>query len=175
MTSPGMPKYLLKLKKGFTLLEILISVAILTFVALAIYGVIVAGQRTYYSGLGTLELQSQARLAFFTMTRELREATSFAVTPVGADDDSIVFSTPNEASISYYRDVSDSNADGLTSQVIREYPLGTRKVLANDVTSLRFLPSGDLVEIRLVVSKTSGGRQYQLTSSAKVEARNEDE
>jgi prepilin-type N-terminal cleavage/methylation domain-containing protein len=163
----------LKSLKGFTLLEILVAVAISSFVALGVFGVLLAGQRTYDSGLGTLDLNSQIRLSLFYLTRELREAEDFSITTVDADDDSISFSTPNESSITYYRDVSDANSDGVTTQLIREYPAGTRKVIANNIASLEFSSSGDLIEIHLTASKTSGGRQYQVISVTKVEARNE--
>jgi len=163
----------LKPLKGFTLLEVLVSIAIFSVISIGIYNVLIVGQRTFYTGLGTLELQSQIRMAVSWITRELREGTSFSITTVDADDDSITFSTPNEASIAYYRDVSDLNGDNITTQVIREYPSGTRKVVANDITSLEFSSSGRLVKVSLTAAKNSGGRQLQSALITNVETRNE--
>lgn len=157
--------------RGFTMLELLVSVAILALITPAIYNVLIFGQRTFYSGTDTLQMQSRMRIATSYITRELRQAADYTI---GINNDSIVFSTPNEASIHYFRDTGDANGDGLTSQMIREYPAGTLKVIANDISLLQFSPSGSLVQIRIDATKSSGGRQIQLSSTVKAEARNEE-
>jgi type II secretory pathway component PulJ len=159
--------------RSFTLLEVLISLAIFIIISAGIYNVLLIGQKTFNSGVGIVDLQSQMRLFISSITRELREAKTFSIALIDDDDDSITFSTPNESSITYYRDVADLNGDGLTNQIIREYPLGTRRVVANNISSLEFLADGNVVEIRLTAAKNADGRQLQLTSITKVEARNE--
>lgn len=159
--------------KGFTLIEVFISVAILSIIFAASYAVLLTGQNTWFVGLDMSELQSQLRLGSSYITREFREATSFSITPIDADDDILVFTTPNETSISYYRDINDSNNDGLTNQIIREYPSGTRRVVANNISSLHFSSLGELLQVNIAASKTSRGRTLQLSLVEKVRGRNE--
>jgi len=46
-------------------------------------------------------------------------------------DDMITFDTSSSADVQYYRDAEKN-------QVVREYPLGTKRILANDIESLNF-------------------------------------
>ena len=159
--------------KGFTLVEVFISVAILSIIFAGSYAVLLTGRNTWFVGLDMLELHSQLRLGSSYIIREFREATSFSVTPVDADDDILVFTTPNESSISYYRDINDLNNDGLTNQIIREYPIGTRRVVANNISSLHFSSSEELLQVSITAAKTSRGRILQLSLAEKVRGRNE--
>jgi len=159
--------------KGFTLMEVLISVAILSIIFAASYAVLLTGHNTWFVGLDMSELQSQLRLGSSYIIREFREATVFSITPVDADDDTLVFTTPSETAISYYRDINDLNNDGLTNQIIREYPSGTRRVVANNISSLRFSSSGELLQVNMAAAKTSKGRTLQVSLAEKVRARNE--
>lgn len=170
-----MIKNLLKprMDKGFTLVEVLISVAILSIIFAGSYAVLLTGQNTWFVGIDTCELQAQLRLGSSYIIREFHEATSFSITPVDTDDDILVFTTPNEASISYYRDISDSNNDGRTDQIIREYPSGTRRVISNNISSLSFSSLGKLLQVNIAASKTSRGRTLQLSLAEKVRGRNE--
>jgi prepilin-type N-terminal cleavage/methylation domain-containing protein len=162
-----------RMDKGFTLVEVLISVAILSIIFAASYAVLLTGQNTWFVGQDMLGLQSQLRLGSSCIIREFREAASFSITPVDADDDILTFRTPNEASISYYRDINDLNNDSLTDQIIREYPSGTIRVIANNISSLHFSSSGKLLQINITAAKTSRGRTLQLSLAEKVIGRNE--
>lgn len=145
--------------KAFTLVEVLVSIAILGFLIAGIFGVLNIGTMTYNTNLGRLDLQQNARQAMYWMVRELREASAGEVNIEPRVDslgnyDRITFNTPNESSIRYYRDGEDIDGNNIGTQIIREYPAGTYRILANDIHSLSFSLSGDVVESQLTAKKT---------------------
>lgn len=149
--------------RGFTLVEILVSVVILGFLFAAIYGVLNIGNIVFKDDMTLLQLQQQARQGMDAMVNEIRESKSSEVSIVDGNT-KIIFKVPPEVygnpwvgSISYYRDVNDANSDGVVDQVIREYPAGTRKILANDITVLSFSLAGGVVGIELAAKKASRG------------------
>lgn len=149
--------------RGFTLVEILVSVVIVGFLFAAIYGVLNIGNIVYKDDMTLLQLQQQARQAMSTMVKEIRESKPSEVSIVDGNT-KIIFKVPPETygnpwvgPISYYRDVNDANSDGVVDQVIREYPTGTRKILGNDITTLSFSLTVDVVGIEVATKKASRG------------------
>ena len=153
--------------RGLTLVEILVSVVILGFLFAAIYGVLNIGNIIFKDDMTLLELQQQARQGMDGMVREIRQTNTDPVegniSIVSGSE--ITFSVPPQTygdpwvgPISYYRDVNDANNDGVVNQIIREYPAGTRKILANEITVLSFSLAGSVAGIELAAKKASRGR-----------------
>lgn len=150
--------------RGFTLVEILVSVLILGLLFAGIYGVLNVGSIIYREDINLVELGQQVRQAMDAMVKEIRESKSSEITIISGNTISFkvppaVYGDPWVGPISYYRDVNDANNDGVVNQIIREYPAGTRKILANDITVLSFSVSGDLAEIQLAAQKTVRNRE----------------
>ncbi len=131
-----------KFLKGFTLAEILVSAVILSLIIAGIFAILNVANISWYTDMGLLGLQQQARQAMYRMVREIRQSSPLRKT---IDDGKITFYIPPEVygdpwvgPISYYRDVNDTNNGGVVNQIIREYPQGTRKIVANDIDSLSF-------------------------------------
>ena len=147
--------------KGFTLVEILVSVLILGFLFAAIYGVLNIGNIIFKDDITLVQLQQQARQAMAAMVKEIRESKSSEITiqnnEITLKIPPEVYGNPWVGPISYYRDVNDANSDGVVDQVIREYPQNTRKILGNDITALSFSLAGDVVVIELAAKKASRG------------------
>jgi len=139
--------------KAFTIIEVLIVVVIFSFLAIGITGVMNLGNLTFPIDLGQVNLQHQVRQAMQWLSRELREAS--AVT-YGADYKSVTFNSYSGSGIAYYLDASDVNGDNLTNQIIREFPAGSRRVIANDISELLFTP--DTVNPLLLRVDISAGR-----------------
>ncbi|TAN61784.1 hypothetical protein EPN16_02850 [bacterium] len=157
-------RYPLSAKEGFTLVEILISAAIALFVVLGVYAVLNIGNATWFTDMGMLDLQQEARLAMDGMTREIRQSSSsgMSITNVG---EKVEFYIPDVASsISY----SLQN-----NQLVREHPAGTEKVLSGDLTSLNFSLASDIVTIQLILGKTAQSRNLSFSLTEKVRLRNE--
>ena len=172
--------------KGFTLVEVLVSAAILTFIIAGIYAILNIGRMTYYTDMCYLDLHQNARQSMRWMVRELREASAedIAIVSIVGDDDRITFDTPNEDGIQYYRDLSDINVDNIENQIIREHPTGTYRILSNDISTLSFCCWHDdicdedcsnsyLLQIQLTAEKTASGRDLSFPLIVKVRLRNE--
>lgn len=154
--------------RGFTLIEILVSFAILSLLFIGVYAVFNVGSITYYMDMGLLDLQQQARQAMDLMTKEVREAEAnqISITHVDSDDDQVTFSTPTKTDIKYYRDLTEN-------RIMREYPAGTTKILANDINSLEFLLTGSVLRIQLQAGKMVRQKQLSFSLTEKVRSRNE--
>lgn len=117
-------------RRGFSLIEIMISAAILSLVILGILGILQFADMTWHSDMGLLDLQQAGRQAMDGISREIRRADPLRNVTMAIDGTSIQFYIPDYAdSITY----SLSN-----NQIIREHPGGTNRVLANDISSLGF-------------------------------------
>jgi len=159
--------------KGFTLVEFLVSAVILSIIVIGIYGVLNVGNIMYYSDIGLLELQQNARQGMEKMINELREASNIQISTLDDNSDQIVFNNYKGVGIEYYRDINDLNGDGIVNQIIRQDPSGSREVLANNITRLKFLLSSPYLTIEVKAEKSV--RQIPLSFSLKenVALRNE--
>lgn len=150
--------------KGFTLVETLVSVLIFGLLVAGIYGVLNVGSAIYREDINLVELQQQVRQAMDWMAKEIRESKPSEITITNGNTISFkvppaIYTDPWVGPIIYYRDVDDTNSDGITDQVIREYPQGTRRILANNITVLSFSLSTDIVEIQVAAKKDVGARE----------------
>ncbi|MGD9015278.1 MAG: hypothetical protein PVI33_04570, partial [Candidatus Omnitrophota bacterium] len=68
--------------------------------------------------------------------------------------------------IRYYLNVEDN-------QIIREYPVGTQKIIANNVSSLAFSLNGEALGIQLSCTDTVRGRDLSFSLGGEVKFRNE--
>jgi hypothetical protein len=160
--------------RGLSLVEVLVSVFILGILVIGILNVMDLGSENYHINAGSLELQRQAFQALDWMINELREADITSITPLDADSDQIVFDAPGgDSGIQYYRDINDANGDGSIDQVIREYPPGTRKVLANRITRLKFTHSSPFLDINISTAQTVRQKQLSFALKERVMLRNE--
>ncbi len=159
--------------KGFTLIEVLVTTVILTFIIAGIFAVLNVADMNWHSDMGLLDLQQQARQAMDVMVKEIRQSTQdTSLCPSGITRANLnakisfyvvpqIYGGSCVGPISYYRDTQDLNYDGVTDQLIREYPQNTRKILANGITTLSFPPNSDIniVNIQLAAQKNIGTRQ----------------
>lgn len=127
---------------GFTFAEILVCVALIAFIMIGIYEVIIVGQRSWHTDTGMVDLQQASRKAMDVMTREIRQSAS---SQVDIDGSEISFKVPEpdgedwmDEDIKYYLDSADANDDGKTNQILREYPNGEYQVAADDINTLSF-------------------------------------
>lgn len=162
--------------RAFTLIEILISVFILSVVFSGVYMFLNMGEITYSADMGLLELHQQTRQAMYWMVGELRQTTG--IPDISSNGERITFNTFTASGIQYYRDATQN-------QIIREYPTGTPRILCNYITSLSFCcwhdttsscdtscSDSNLVKIQLNADKTIKGGGLSSSLKEQVRLRN---
>ena len=150
--------------RGLSLLEIMVSALILAFIVIGLTEVLNIGALTFPIDSAWLDLQQQTRQAMEWMTKDLRETkkADIQINVLNADSDQITFNTVDQTQVKFYRDASDANNDGRVDQVIYEYPAGTRKVLANYISRLKF-STGPAFILRIEVRAAQTIRQKPLS------------
>jgi prepilin-type N-terminal cleavage/methylation domain-containing protein len=155
--------------KGFTLLEILVTILIFGFIVGGIYGVLNIARTNYDTTLVSLNLQRQVRQGMSRLSREIRQANASTIvisTPDANNNNTITFNTPTATGVKYYVLLS---SDGVW-QLVREYPTDTKIYRANDIKVLSFparSTGSNIQKITIGASKTffSGGKSQTLTFS----------
>ncbi len=147
------------MKKGFTLIEVLVSVLLLTFIVGALIAVFNMGRDVYDSNEGMMDMQRVVRQSIGGMIRELRQSRIADIT-IGGGGSTISFIVPisvdpltNSSSIQYYVDADN--------QLVREHPAGTLQVLAINVDSVSFTLNGNILDV--AVQATIDLKQQDLT------------
>jgi len=160
--------------RGFTLLEILISLTIMSLIVAGIFAIINVADVTWNTDMVLLDIQQQARLAMDGMTREARQAKPSDIT-VSEEGGRIDFLVPNVSNaVGYYLQ---------GNQIIREHPTGTTKILANYINVLNFCCVGGsgcadcanarILQVQIQATKTMKGRTATFPLTEKVMLRNE--
>jgi len=76
-------------RQGFTLLEVLVSIAVFSLVMLTVYSLFSMAQTTYSQGGNDMELWQNARASLDRMTRELRQAEEIVTVLPATNEDPI--------------------------------------------------------------------------------------
>ncbi len=149
---------------GYTLVEILLSLGILSFLLLCAYGVLETGNSVTVQDNALVTAQQQARNAMDRIVREVRGSSTAAITVINADSDRITFTIPTATGVMYY--LSGAN-------LVREYPSGTTVKVANSIGRLKFTVSGSLLQVDLRADVSTFGRTVSFPLKQKVRLRNE--
>ncbi len=148
--------------RGFTVLEILVSVAVSTIILLGLYALLETGQNTTSRGEQKLDLQQAARAGLDTMVRDLRMAGSGLPNPHDYTNPDAAFTAATPNSVSFRIDPQSANTD-LTANASSGTTViylnatdpftagGTIYIFGNDGGS----PPADHWETKVVSSKTS--------------------
>ncbi|MFC1658581.1 PilW family protein [Candidatus Omnitrophota bacterium] len=157
--------------KAFTLLEVLVSLLIFSFLIAAIFVILNVSDMTYSNDLGLLDLHQQARFAMDGMVRELRRSKDSRISVVSVSEINFYISPETYGSdwigpIRYYWDANQN-------QIIREYPTGTTKIIAQDISGLSFSLNSDLLDIQLTSAKIVRQRNLSFALAGQVRFRNE--
>jgi prepilin-type N-terminal cleavage/methylation domain-containing protein len=147
---------------GFTLVEVLVACLIFSVIIGATFALLRIGDISWHFDMGLLDINQHLRHGMDVMMRELRQADDGSVViDVGGDE--IEFAIDG-ADVSYY--LQDSN-------LVRENPSGTIRVVAQNISSLQFAQTGSVVQIDLTGSKTVSRKDFSNTISEKVRLRND--
>jgi prepilin-type N-terminal cleavage/methylation domain-containing protein len=142
-------------KNGFTIIELLISITIFSFIIIAIYAVFDLGNLSWNQQQVAVELQQNVRAAIDGITREIRHSdySEIMITDIDSDgNNEIQFSHPGSNDEIYYY------LQG--NQIIREHPPGNNaKVIANYITDLGCSLSGGLITIYIKGQKQDNSQR----------------
>lgn len=159
----------MKRKLGFTLVEVLVSVAITSMAVVVIFTLFNQGDALFQQEIVLLDLQQQVRLAMDGMSREIRQATPLAnVSITGAPgNNTIQFSVINATqNVTYFLNASN--------QIIRQHPPAADKILAHFIGNLTFSLNANVVSLGINATKTDNkGRLLLFSLNQKVRLRNE--
>ena len=146
------------MKKGFTLIELMIVAMIFSILLGATYSILSMSRASFQAGDIQLAVQQEARKAMDKIAREIREASSVNLSAA------YPFTIWGEK-IKY--EVADN-------QLLREAEGQSPVVLANDISGIEFtLFGGDIVYITLISQKTTVfGRSLSSTLKSQITLRN---
>lgn len=152
--------------KAFTLVEVMISLGILSFVLLAGYGVLQAGNTIFVKDEALLVMQQQTRDAMNRIVKEVRQASSQTITSNynGTTNDKIVFTIPTATGIQYY--LNGTN-------LVRQYPSGTTNNIASNISVLKFTLTASLLQIQITANQVIYSVTTSFSLTDKVRLRNE--
>lgn len=152
--------------KAHTLVEVIVSLGILSFVLLGGYGVLQAGNTIFVKDEALLQMQQQTRDAMNRIIKEVRQASSQTITSNynGTTNDKIVFTIPNAAGIQYY--LNGTN-------LVRQYPAGTTWNIASNINLLKFTLTGSLLQIQITANQLIYSVTTSFSLTDKVRLRNE--
>lgn len=133
--------------KGFTLIEVIVSTAIMSVIILALLTACNAGQSAYSSSDKIMDVMQVIRHPVQSMMNEIRQSkpTDVVITNSGAKIQFVIPKTLNP--VSYSQDISYYvNAN---NQLVREHPLGTTKILASNIDSINFSIAANRLQLNL--------------------------
>jgi prepilin-type N-terminal cleavage/methylation domain-containing protein len=151
-----MPQGTSRSRKGFTLIEILISVSIFALILIGIYNLFDTSRATYVSGQRRVDVQQNARAALDEIVREIRMTGYFPenfTTPPASPLLANPIQVATNAALAVYGDLDGSGASNvflfcLDGSLVRRqkaaaggvtaYTCASGQVMAEYVTSLSF-------------------------------------
>jgi MSHA biogenesis protein MshO len=155
-------------RRGYTLLEAIVTLLLLSVVLLGVYGVLQTGNTVFMKDITLLDMQQQSRNALDRIVREVRQASSQDIdVNFSGTNDRLSFKIPQIPTgtlIRYY--LSGAN-------LVREYPAGTIVTVASNIDYLKFDATGALLTINARASKTIYSNPVSFLLKTKVRLRNE--
>ncbi|MFH1062904.1 MAG: hypothetical protein V1747_08510 [Candidatus Omnitrophota bacterium] len=132
--------------KGFTLVELLVSVFIMTGMVIALFSAFEVGRNVYDSNQALMEKQRIIQQTMGAMVKELRQSKMADIT-ISSANTQIDFIIPQ--SVNPLVNSSNIRYSIVNNQIVREHPPGNQQVLAINVDSLIFTLTGNLLEIEI--------------------------
>ena len=152
------------MNKGFTLVELLVTTLIFSFMLMCFYSVLNVGRTHYFIDIGLIDLQEQERNALDRIVREVRASSATTITTISSTSDRISFNIPGSTGIQYFLS---------GAQLIRQDPNGLQRIIAYNITRLKFTATGTLLQIQLQADQTVLSKALSVAMTEEVRLRNE--
>jgi prepilin-type N-terminal cleavage/methylation domain-containing protein len=158
-----------KNRKGFTFIEVLISIGIFAALVGGIFSVMEASRRAWFIGDASVELRQEIIKAFICMEPELQKTTPGQISiTVGNNDSSLTFKIPQAINGSIVNAGGNITWSGTityalnaTNRIVRTNGNST-SVLANNIIGLLFtrpVNTTDILQVDISAQKTSVTRR----------------
>lgn len=141
----------MKTRSGFTLIEVLVSLSILTVVLSAAASLTVTAGRSFDLTGAQLNASQNASIGVQNMNQDLREAMQVTISsatdmlvyyPQVASDGTYIHGALDSTDyIEYYRGRSDGTADAAGDKLLRKRSGRTAQVICSGVTNVQFTSS----------------------------------
>ena len=153
-------------KIGFSLVEVLVTVAISTVVFAGIYSTYIVGNRAWVHYNDAISARREVRRAMTAMVIELREAENVRVVQ-GPEGSAIYFHNRIDGPVSFAWNRLGNDAD----KIIR-YNRASKRILAQYISALSFNKLKDAVIVNVMANKrTSKGTENRAMLKEKVALR----
>jgi len=173
------------MKRSFTLIELMISCAILTILIFALFQAMDTGRNLWFSGDVSMQLRQEIIKTFARMERELKTTRPAQINlTIGTSGPTLTFKIPQDVNgdgtiLDAYGNIEWSPNITYTlngaNQITRTDSIRAA-VIANNVTSLRFsrpISLANILQIDITVNKTTlNGRQLQDSGQLIIKMRN---
>lgn len=167
---------------GFTLVELMVVVAIVTIVMGAVYATLTIGRQSWYTAQAKIEMRQETRKAMDLMVKELRQS-GLDYSPKYPGEVIALALDTNQNTITFrisqgWDSVNQRIDWGnqITYSLNGKQLFGNSTVLANNITSLQFRRTSttpDIIEISIIAQKDIlHGRRLQSTLDSQVMLRN---
>jgi len=156
-------KFYFQKSHGFTLMEMLITIMLFSFIMAGVYAVTAAGENSWQVNQVKIELQQEMRKAMDNMIHELRQAGDSSIVNVPADNTwytTVTFRTPagvSSGSINWNADTIQFVRGGANNEYLQRVSSST-KTICQDMQSLQFRrqsTSPDILEVAMQAQKNT--------------------
>jgi len=176
-------------KKGFTLIETIMSVALFCLLFIAVLEILVHGKIFWHGGSVHVDLQTQSRIGLEHMSRELYKSRRYEMDLDPGNTDEISFKIPvgydvnghlqwgAEDTVDFAIRYSVNGNNELIRQIWDEGPVnpvqvGADRVLARYVSDLEFSLADEMLTVRITTQRSISGRDITHTETANITLRN---
>ena len=153
----------MKKNGGFSMVEMLVVVAVFTMIMAGLFTTLVTGNTLWRSSEDAVAIQRDARNALWQMTKDMRKGSGAVVTQ-SSGSTAVSFTHPTDGNVTYTWANSGANANKLIRQTAT-----VSRTLANYISTLTFTNQTTSMLISMTVTRSSQpGPSQNLTMSQEV-------
>ena len=157
-------------QRGFTLIEIIIVIVILSIVSVITINFLVTSLRTYSMVVNQKTLLDEGKLALERMCRDIRNAQSIATPAAGGSGSQIIFARTNATAQDIAGETITFQLTGSTLEKVKTSPAATSAMAAN-VSAFTVTRGATEDEIKVVLALSRGSGE-NVTLQTKVYPKN---
>lgn len=156
-----------KRKNGITLVELLITIAILSIVLGGIYSLFIYGNKTYKSGTIQYDLQSKIRIASDIIVNDIRYASDIEFIEAIEDGNEAFNNSFFEGNYTYIYLSQDKKSVKLKKKSLAE-PITLAKISSKDGKFELSFERANSKELLIIIKAIENGKNYEVKSQVEI-------